>query len=493
MARICVVGAGHVGLVTAGCLAELGHDVTCIEIDPGRVDAVRKNMLPVAEPQLDDLWEIHQRTSRLQITGWSRGLVAGQQFIFLCVDTPSAGDGSPDVTDLFDAAESIRHGLAIDDAPDIVIKSTVPVGTGSQLETFLNHGRSNSSFMRVVSNPEFLREGHGVQDYLSPSRVVIGSADEAASLRVAHLYEPLDCPKILCDSRTAELIKYASNAFLATKVSFINEIALLCEGYGASVDEVARGVGMDPRIGSEYLSAGLGWGGHCLPKDMRALLWMARERHLPSPLLAAVHDVNERQPKVMLSKLETVLGNIEGATIAVWGITYKPDCADVRSSRSVEFLKLLVERGCRVRVYDPAADPASVALDDALVCEDPYQAADGADAVVLTTAWKEFAAVDFARLRRLMRRAFLVDARNALNPDTLGAAGFIYVGVGRGAPLRSAATEMEPLTATHATNGAHAAPPAFDFNGADRPSQFGHSANGKSILPLEQPEPDPIS
>ncbi|HEY8491269.1 MAG TPA: UDP-glucose/GDP-mannose dehydrogenase family protein [Dehalococcoidia bacterium] len=446
MSNICVVGAGYVGLVTAGCFARLGHQVTCVDVNPQRVEDVNRDRLPVREPHLDALWRRSRRQGRLRATTDYARAVPGAAFIFVCVDTPAGGDGRADLRRVVEAAGSIAAHLPAGAAPVVALKSTVPVGTAELVRDVLAACRPAGPVPPVVSNPEFLREGHAVSDFLRPARVVVGAADEAAARAVAALYEPLRRPVLFCDNRTAELIKYASNAFLATKVSFINEIAELCESYGVDVTDVARAIGMDARIGGAYLDAGLGWGGSCLPKDLAALVAMAGAREVASPLLSAVVEVNRRQPQRVVQRLRDLLGSLDGRTVAVWGLTFKPDCNDLRGSQALALIRLLEEQGCRVRAYDPAGMPAAAPLlPGVALAPDAYEAAAGADAVVLATAWAEFRSLDFVRVAGLVRRPLLIDGRNCLPVEAVLGAGFTYIGMGRHAePVRPVEVGVPP-------------------------------------------------
>lgn len=431
------------GMVTAACLAKLGHHVTCVEVDEQKVESIKDNRLPIDEPYLKSLWQRYQRSLRLKITtDYAEGLL-GCEYIFLCVGTPPGRNGNVNLGHIINAAMNIVENLEANNYPVLVIKSTVPMGTAELLAAFFRHTRSNHSCPSVVSNPEFLREGHAVRDFFQPDRIVIGYANRLAAESVAALYAPLSSPIIFCDSNTAELIKYASNAFLATKVSFINEIAELCESYDVDVTKVAEVIGMDPRIGSVYLSAGLGWGGSCLPKDLNALVGMAESHGVSNALLSAVQKVNQRQPKLILNKLRDSLGPLNKLSLAVWGLTFKPDCSDIRESPAIALIRLLQQEGSDVRAYDPVAMPAVAELLPNLnLCADPYSAAAGCDAVILATEWQEFKDIDFKRLRALVRCPYIVDARNALSIEKVQEADFVYAGVGRGGPISQ---PVEPM------------------------------------------------
>lgn len=430
MPRITVIGAGYVGLVSATCFAELGHQVSCVELDEEKVRLLRGGAVPILEPRLQDLWSRHTQRGVLEITAdYAAGLV-GTEFVFICVGTPSLPDGRANVRYIVEAARSLA--THVDGRPIIVIKSTVPVGTADLVSNAVNAGRREGQRMAVVSNPEFLREGQAVHDFLEPDRVVIGAEQEAAARSVAALYGAAEAPLFITDNATAEMIKYASNAFLATKVSFINEFAALCEPLGVDVEQVAKGLGMDKRIGPAFLSAGLGWGGSCLPKDTRALLSMAKRMNTPAPLLSAVVRINARQPRNLVHELSSLLGTLEGKQIAVWGLTFKPETDDLRESPAIALIQLLLERGCRVRAYDPAVTLAETGPHDGIeYCSDPYEATRGADALVLATAWQEFLSLNMSRVREEMGGRIVLDARNALDADNLRRLGFVYRGIGR--------------------------------------------------------------
>jgi UDPglucose 6-dehydrogenase len=430
--KICVIGAGYVGLTAAACLAKMGHHVTCLDVDLQKVAAIKVNRLPISEPNLKPLWQHYQRRSTLRMTADYAEAVRGCDFVFLCVGTPPGRNGSVNLQYLTSAATSVMESLTPEERPILVVKSTVPVGTAEQVAALGVKYRPSGDSPRVVSNPEFLREGQAVQDFLQPPCVVIGSTDEEAARCVAELYASLDAPMVFCNSRTAELVKYASNAFLATKISFINEIAELCESYDVDVTKVAAVLGMDPRIRRAYLGAGLGWGGSCLPKDLAALLRMAAVDGVPSRFLSAVQKVNDRQPRLVVGKLRRFLGDLDGRTVAVWGLAFKPDCDDTRDSPALTLIQLLQRQGCRVNAYDPVATlPEGASRSGLTVCSDPYAAAGGTDAVVLATAWREFQAVDFQQLRQLVRHPLVIDGRNCLPIDEVEKAGFIYLSVGR--------------------------------------------------------------
>jgi UDPglucose 6-dehydrogenase len=432
MRTISVVGAGYVGLVTAACFAELGHKVTLIEIDPEKMRLLEHGIMPVHEERLPELWQRHWAVGRLRLTSdYEQGL-KDSEFVFICVGTPSTSNGKPDLRWVRSAAKSIAQ--AASGYIVVVSKSTVPVGTAELVhKTIARYKRDNSDFA-VVSNPEFLREGCAVLDFLNPIRVVIGSSDVFAAQAVAQLYEPLGSPIILCDAGTAELAKYASNAFLATRISFINEIALLCDKFGVNVVDVAKVVGMEPRCGDGYLGAGLGWGGSCLPKDVRALIYMGQSQGLNSALLRSVLRINLSQPKVAVTKLQRRLSSLRGKTIGILGLAFKPNSDDMREASSLALVSLLQEQGCRIKAYDPTAmEKASALMPKVTYCADAYEVALESDAVVLVTDWDEFKRIDMRKLCSLMNCPVLIDGRNFFDPEEMIDAGFIYEGIGRNA------------------------------------------------------------
>jgi UDPglucose 6-dehydrogenase len=429
MSVLAVLGGGYVGLVSAACFARLGHSVTCIETDAARLRVLADGRLPIREPGLEDLWGLGRESGRLRVTGGYEEEVAEAEFVFVAVGTPPLADGSPDLSQIDEAVKSLAGALPAGARPTIVIKSTVPLGTAERVGGILSaHGRA----MPVISNPEFLREGQGILDFMRPARVVIGGADAEARARTAALYQPLKRPIIHCSNRAAELIKYASNAFLCTKVSFINELAAICEATGVDVREVAQAVGMDARIGHSYLEAGLGWGGSCLPKDVRALISMAADQGLATPVLDGAVAVNQRQPLLVIEKLRAMIGELDGSTICVLGLSFKPNCDDVRDSPALALIERLMELGVNVRAYDPLAMAAAAAIAPGVTyCADPYEAATEADGIVLATNWSAFDHLDLDKLDSVVRRPVLVDARNALDEVAALAAGFSYTGIGR--------------------------------------------------------------
>ena len=432
MSKICVIGTGYVGLVTGACFADLGNHVNCLDVDETRINRLKQNIMPIYEPGLEQLVSQNVKAGRLVFTTDYVQALQGAEFAFIAVGTPSGVDGEADLQYVRSAAESIADLV---DWPIVVInKSTVPVGTGDWVADIIRKRRTGRPLdFTVVSNPEFLREGSAINDFMYPDRVVLGSEHREASAKVAQLYQTLGCPVLETDLRTAEMIKYASNAFLATKISFINEIATMCEELGADVEEVARGMGMDKRIGPAFLEAGLGWGGSCFPKDVKALAHMAVLHGTQPQLLQAVMDINRNQRRRIIYKLRKTLGSLNDRVIGVLGIAFKPNTDDIRESPAIEIIHLLQNEGAIVRAYDPQAmDNAAQVLSGTTLCSNPYEVAEGADAVVLATKWNEFKQIDLKRMHSMMRSQVLVDGRNIWNKESVEALGFKYIGVGRG-------------------------------------------------------------
>jgi UDPglucose 6-dehydrogenase len=441
--QICVVGAGYVGLTTAACFAEVGNRVWALDIDEDRVAALNRDELPIYEPGLGEMVARNRRVGRLTFTTDYAEAVGGADFVFIAVNTPEGDQGEADMKYVAVAAESIARGLR--GFTIIINKSTMPVGSGDMVTRRVRAAAPRADFA-VVANPEFLREGSAIQDFLNPDRVVLGSADRDIARRVATLYRPflsaawrsigddhLPPQVLVTDLRTAEMIKYASNAFLAARISFMNEVAAICDRLGADVLEVARGMGMDRRIGTGYLDAGLGYGGSCFPKDVKALDYMASMNGLQPRLLRAVMDINQDQRRLVVKQLRDIYGVLEGHTIAVLGLSFKPNTDDLRRAASVDIIHLLQHEGAAIRAYDPVAGPrARREIPGIVVCDDPYSAAAGAHAAIVCTEWPEFKQLDLAQMRRAMARPVLLDGRNALDPVAALAHGFTYRAIGRG-------------------------------------------------------------
>ena len=432
MRRICVIGVGYVGLVTGTCFADLGNAVICLDISEERIAKLKRGEMPIYEPGLEELVVRNVAAKRLTFTTSYQDAVPGSDLIFIAVNTPPSTDGEADLQYVRMAAESIAPVMA--DYAIIVNKSTVPVGTGDAVAEILQaHGKKIGVDFDVVSNPEFLAEGTAVYDFMNPDRVVLGGTNREAAEKVAQLYLPLRCPIMTTDLRTAEMIKYASNAFLATRVSFINEIATICEKVGADVKEVAAGMGLDKRIGRAFLNAGIGYGGSCFPKDVKALTWMAEINGCHPQLLRSVMEINRDMRRQSIAKLRELMGSVRGKTIAIWGLAFKPNTDDVREAASLDIIHILQNEGAKVRAYDPVAiDSARAASKGVEFCDDAYSATVGADALMLVTEWNEFKQMDMERVAASMKQKILIDGRNIYDPQRMRDLGFVYRGIGRG-------------------------------------------------------------
>jgi UDPglucose 6-dehydrogenase len=423
------VGAGYVGLTTAACLAHLGHDVVCGDLDAEKVRRLTKGESPILEEGLDDLIVGGLRSGRLRFVVGAAAAATGAEFVFLCVATPQGADGRADLGAIDAAAREVAPVLL--PGAVVVNKSTVPVGSTERVDRVLREGGAVAD-VGVASNPEFLREGTAVRDFLHPSRVVVGAEDAAVGVRVSELYRGMHAPVLVTDPASAEMVKYASNAFLATKISFVNAIANLCEAVNADIREVVLGMGYDPRIGFEFLHPGPGWGGSCFPKDTAALLSTADEAGYDFALLRGAITSNQDQRERMVAKVrDACSGTLAGARVAVWGLTFKANTDDLRDSPAVAIATSLVEAGATVRAYDPAAGEAAGEIAGVEVAADPYDACADADALVVLTEWDQFRWLDFERVVASMRRAQLVDTRNLLDPAAMRRLGFEYRGVGR--------------------------------------------------------------
>jgi UDPglucose 6-dehydrogenase len=432
MKQICVIGVGYVGLVTAACFADLGNRVVALDVDERRVENLKKGIMPIYEPGLKELVERNTKSSRLSFTTSYAEALNGTEFAFIAVGTPSGVDGNADLQYVDSAARSIARNMT---APLIIInKSTVPIGTGDWVADIVKSAQPEPIDFAVVSCPEFLREGSAIGDFMNPHRTVIGSLDLDAANKVAQLHLPLRAPIVITDLRTAEMIKYASNAFLATKISFINELADLCELVGADVKEVAAGMGYDARIGRHFLDAGLGWGGSCFPKDVQALAYMAKEKGLNPRILNQVMDVNYDRRKAVVGHLEQMLGSsLRGKIVGLLGLAFKENTDDMRDAPSIDISNSLVAAGAQVRAYDPVARQTAAPLMPAVeICDDPYQLADGCDALIVVTPWNEFKQLDLERIKGLLKSPVIYDGRNIYDPASMKAMGFAYRAIGRG-------------------------------------------------------------
>jgi UDPglucose 6-dehydrogenase len=430
--HIAVIGAGYVGLVTGTCFAELGNSVICVDNDEPKINMLRAGSAPLYEPQLEELIGRNLRAGRLSFSADLAAAVRGAEIVFIAVDTPMCEDGTADLSAVRAVATSIGNAL---DGPKIVVsKSTAPVETGELIASLIAENSTDHHHVVVVSNPEFLREGSAVADFMQPDRIVIGTNDGAAEAIMRELYRPLNAPIVVTDIRTSEMIKYAANAFLATKISFMNEIANICDAVEVDVEAVAHGIGLDHRIGTQSMHAGIGFGGSCLPKDLQALEKIAAARQYDALLLGAVADVNRRQINRTCDKVAAALGgSTTGKTVAILGLAFKPDTDDVRGAPALLLIERLLAAGATVRVHDPVAlKTVRAQLGDRIVaCERMYDALRGSDALVLATEWNEYKTVDFVRVKKLMRGDAVIDGRNLFDPAAIVAAGLTYTGIGR--------------------------------------------------------------
>jgi UDPglucose 6-dehydrogenase len=444
--NICVVGSGYVGLVTGACLADFGMHVTGVDKDASKVEALLRGEIPIFEPGLDTLVSKNMEEERLSFTTDLAPAIREAAAVFIAVGTPPLPDGSADLTFVREVARSVAEHM--NGYKVIITKSTVPIGTGQMIEEIVEKNAGGHPFA-VVSNPEFLREGSAIEDFMHPDRVVIGTRDERAVEVMLDIYSPLrvaDVPFVITNVESAELIKYASNGFLATKISFINEVATLCEALGADVEVVARGMGLDSRIGSKFLHPGPGYGGSCFPKDTRAVAQIARDCGLEFSVIESVIEVNEQVKQRMLDKIKDAVGDLSGKTVGVLGLSFKPDTDDVRESPALPIVNGLVEGGATVRAFDPEGMPNSREFLPETVhyCDNAYQVAEGADALVILTEWNQFRRLEFARLHQLLNRPLIIDLRNIYQPEKMAAAGFHYISVGRpeGRPQASDPAEV---------------------------------------------------
>jgi UDPglucose 6-dehydrogenase len=431
MKNITVIGAGYVGLITGVCFADLGNKVACVDINEQKIADLKGGEMPIYEPGLEELVARNVRAGRLSFTtSYAEGLEEAE-FVFIAVGTPEGVDGEADLRYVRMAARSIAETM---DHPLIIVnKSTVPVGTGDWVADIVREYCNDDVSFAVVSNPEFLREGSAISDFMYPDRVVLGSLNPEAAEKVAQLYLPLRTTIMITDLRTAEMIKYASNAFLATRISFINEISNICEALGADVKEVATGMGYDQRIGHAFLDAGVGYGGSCFPKDVKALAYMAEIKGRHPQLLRAVMEINHYQRRAVVRKLEEALDGLRDKTVGLLGLAFKPNTDDMREAPSIHVARMLRTAGARVRAYDPVAMKVAARIaPEVELADDPYGLAEGCDALVVVTEWNEFKNLDLARIRDSMNRPVLIDGRNIYDTTTMNKLGFYYRGVGRG-------------------------------------------------------------
>lgn len=432
--KICVVGSGYVGLVTGACLADFGMTVTGVDKDADKIAALERGEIPIYEPGLEEIVAKNVRAGRLSFTTELAPALLEARAVFIAVGTPPLPDGRADLSFVRQVAESIGDNL--NGYKVVITKSTVPVGTGQMVEKVVRERSGGKQEFAVVSNPEFLREGSAIEDFLHPDRVVVGARTDRAVQVMLDIYAPLKAagvPFVVANVESAEMIKYASNGFLATKISFVNEVAEICEAVGADVEVVARGMGLDHRIGPKFLHPGPGFGGSCFPKDTRAVAQIAEEHGLRFEIIDAVLSANERVQRRMVPKIEAAFGGLRGRTVAVLGLAFKGETDDLRESPAVPIVAGLIERGATVRAYDPAAMSGAKSMlpESVVYCRDAYDAARGADGVVIATEWNQFRALELERLKELAKRPLLVDLRNLYDPERVAAAGFRYVSVGR--------------------------------------------------------------
>ncbi|NQY96448.1 MAG: UDP-glucose/GDP-mannose dehydrogenase family protein [Henriciella sp.] len=432
--RVAMIGTGYVGLVSGACFADFGHVVTCVDKDASKIDRLHKNIMPIYEPGLDALVEKNVREERLFFTTEAKEAIADADAVFIAVGTPSRrGDGHADLSYVYAAAEEIAE--LMDGFTMVVTKSTVPVGTGDEVEEIIRKKRPDADFA-VVSNPEFLREGAAIKDFKIPDRVVVGTDSERARELMRELYRPLflnETPILFTARRTSELIKYAANAFLAVKITFINEMADLCEAVGANVQEVSRGIGLDGRIGSKFLNAGPGYGGSCFPKDTLALTKTANDHDSPVRIVDTVVEVNASRKKAMASKvIKAMGGDVSGKTIGVLGLAFKQNTDDMRDAPSLDIVPALIEAGATIRAFDPEAmEEAEKLMDGLNYAENAYEAVDGADAMIILTEWDQFRALDLERIKASLKSDIVVDLRNIYSPEDMAKRGFEYTSIGR--------------------------------------------------------------
>lgn len=431
MKQIAVIGVGYVGLVTAACFSDLGNKVVAMDISEEKIKGLKNGEMPIYEPGLEELVERNVKAGRIAFTTSYEEALDGTEFVFICVGTPSGVDGEADLNYVKAAAETIAQHMK---EPVIVInKSTVPVGTGDWVADIIKENQPEPMEFSVVSCPEFLREGSAISDFMHPHRTVCGSMDQDAAEKVAQLHLPLRAPSVITDLRTAEMIKYASNAFLATKISFINEIANICEQLGADVTEVAAGMGFDQRIGHHFLNAGLGYGGSCFPKDVKALAYMAESMDVEPKILKAVMQTNDDRRSRIVERLNEIIPDLKGKTIGLFGLAFKPNTDDMRDAPSIDVIKALQAQGAMIKAYDPVSmEVAAPLLPGVEMKDNAYQVAEGADAIVVVTEWNEFKQLALAKIKDSMKQPVIVDGRNIYEPDKMAEQGFTYRGVGRG-------------------------------------------------------------
>jgi UDPglucose 6-dehydrogenase len=428
--KVCMIGTGYVGLVSGTCFADIGHEVICVDNDKRKVDVLKKGGIPIYEPGLNELVKKNVAAGRLSFTTDTREGVDKALFVFIAVGTPPKDNGEPDLSSIEQVATEI--GAAMRDYKIIVEKSTVPVQTGRWVRTVVERFSRHSKEFDVASNPEFLREGSAITDFLHPDRIVLGVESDRAAEKLLELYKPIDAPKIVTDIASAELIKHASNSFLSTKISFINALSVICEKSGADILKVAEGMGLDHRIGREFLNAGAGFGGFCFPKDLRAFIGISAKMGYDFRLLKEVENINEEQMLSVVKKTEDILWNLRDKKIGVLGLAFKPNTDDMRFAPSITIIRALQKEGAVIKAYDPVAvERAKMIMPDIEYCNSPYDVAMGVDAIVLVTEWDEFEKMDLHKIKDAMRQPVFVDGRNLFDPQKMKELGFIYTGIGR--------------------------------------------------------------
>jgi UDPglucose 6-dehydrogenase len=430
---IAIIGSGYVGLVTGACFAHMGNNVICVDNDEKKIRGLKKGNMPIYEPGLAEMVKENIAKARLSFSNDIRSATRKSKVIFIAVSTPPRENGEADLTAIEDVTRQVAKALEPDVYRLIVEKSTVPIETGKWIEYTLELFKQKEAKFDVACNPEFLREGSAIKDFLNPDRIVIGVSSERAEDMLRELYQPIKAPVVVTDVKSAELIKHASNSFLAAKVSFINAIANICDASGADVLKVAEGMGLDRRIGSSFLNAGIGFGGFCFPKDLTAFITIAKKLGYDFDLLKEVERINENQKKAVLDKISKSLWNLQGKTIAILGLSFKPDTDDIRFSPSIDIIQRLEKEGAEVKAYDPhAMEKARAVLKKVKFCRDPYEAAKDADCLLVATEWSEFKEMDLRRVKKLMRQPILLDGRNIYDPAAMKKMGFKYMGMGRG-------------------------------------------------------------
>lgn len=431
--KISCMGCGYVGLVAGTCLADMGNEVTCFDIDKGKINKLNKGVIPIYEPGLKDMFERNIKEKRLRFSNDIKTTIKKSNVIFITVGTPPGKNHEADLFAVKSVAEQI--GRNMDTYKVIVNKSTVPVGTAELVREIIKKNQTGDCEFDVVSNPEFLREGEAVKDFTNPDRIVIGTDNEKAKKIMVSIYRGIaraDKPVFITDIKSAEMIKYASNAMLATRISFMNEIAQLCEKVGADIKSVAKGIGLDNRIGPRFLQAGMGYGGSCFPKDVRALIELMKRNKVKGEVLSAVNRVNEDQRKFILLKIKKLLPSLKEKTIAIWGLAFKPKTDDIREAPSIAIIMELQRLGAKIRAFDPEAKlNAKKVLKGVIFCNDPYSTVKGCDALVIATEWNEFRVLDIDKIKRLLKQPNIIDGRNIYEPEEMKNAGFNYVGIGR--------------------------------------------------------------